>query len=61
MGKTILVFGAKGKQGKVATLELQAAGFKVRGTSRDLEGETALKLADAGINLILINPVIVQI
>lgn len=52
MDKTILVFGATGKQGSVAALALQDAGFKVRGTSRDLNGEVASRLADAGIEMV---------
>jgi uncharacterized protein YbjT (DUF2867 family) len=51
--KNILVFGATGKQGRVAALGLQQAGFKVRGTSRNLEGDNALELAAAGVDMIL--------
>jgi len=52
MGKGILVFGATGKQGRVATLALQEAGFKVRGTTRAPKGAVAMKLADAGIEMV---------
>ena len=52
MDKTILVFGATGKLGRVATLKLQEAGFKVRGTTRNLEGEEAKRLSAAGIEMV---------
>lgn len=52
MDKRILVFGATGKQGSVASLALKEAGFAVRGTTRDLKGEVASRLEDAGIEMV---------
>lgn len=48
----ILVYASTGKQGRIASKLLVDAGFNVRGSTRNLEGEHALDLANYGVEMV---------